>query len=211
MKLADLLNFPKALTTWKYQKHYPTSGSYWKSNGELYHQADWEDIQRCYSVLCNTLNNGASVLSLRAENLAGQTDHYFIFDVPAGRQLVLYSRDLNMSEGSYYVDALSADTVDLTNPLHESITGTLNWKNPTTVQSKVYHKTTGVSGVTVREQSFVDSGTGVGSARASGALSIEKVFKVIVGRGILRVRKIDSADTFTANLSYIVWEEDIPA
>jgi hypothetical protein len=188
------------------QRH-PRTGNILTSDGGLFNEADWMALQQRYSLLNETINNGASILSIRLTGLAAETDHHFVIDIPAGKELALFNRDLTVTEGMYNVDAISVDSIDLSTGVTNGITAPLNKVTGVSVDTVLRHKEGGAVNPVVREFGFIDTGDAIGAARAGGSSSVEGVIKILSGPSILRVRKV-GAGTFTANLLFVVWEYD---
>lgn len=184
-----------------------SGGNVFTSSGAVFNWADWEALRARYDLLNETVNNGASILSIRLENLAATTDHHFVIDIPADKNLVLFDRQLDVSEGRYFVDAIAVDSIDLTTGVTNGITAPLNKVSGMSAQTVLRHKAGGATGALVREFGFIDTGETIGAARAGGSSSVEGVVKILGGPSILRVRKTDTG-TFTANLVFVVWEFD---
>jgi hypothetical protein len=181
-----------------------------KSDGEAFNWADWEFIRAKYDLLNETVNNGASILSIRLNGLAALTDHNFVIDIPEGKNLALFNRQLCVTQGAYQVDAISVDSIDLSTGVTNGITAPLNKVSGITATTTLKHKAGGAVNPVVREFGFVDTGEAIGAARAGGSSSVEGVVKILEGPSILRVRKTTTG-TFTANLVFVVWEfEGIP-
>jgi hypothetical protein len=168
---------------------------------------EWVALVKRYSLLNETVNNGASILSIRLENLAATTDHHFVIDIPAGKELVLFNRQLDVSEGRYFIDAISVDSIDLSTGVTDGLTAPLNKVSGMAANTVLRHKAGGAVNPVVREFGFVDTGVAIGAARSGGSSSVEGVIKILSGPSILRVRKTDTG-TFTANLVFVVWEYD---
>jgi len=192
---------------WYLNQINPRTGRVLTEQGAVFNEADWMEFQQRYSLLWATINNGASILSIRMENLAASVDHNFVLDIPEGRVLALFSRDLTISEGRYFSDAISVDSIDLSTGVTNGITAPLDKTKPAVAQTVVRHKVGGAVNPVVREFGFVDTGSAVGAARSSGTTSTAGVLKILEGPSILRVRKTDEG-SFTANIVFIAWEYD---
>jgi hypothetical protein len=182
-------------------------GRIFTSDGRAFDEGDWLALQERYSLLSETINNGASILSIRLTGLETGTNHHFVIDIPEGKELVLFNRALTLTEGTYNVDAIAVDSIDLSTGVTEGATAPLNKVSGMTAATTLKHKAGGATGAVVREFGFVDTGTAVGAARSGGTTAVEGVIKVLSGPSILSVRKTN-AGTFTANLVFVVWEYD---
>jgi len=182
-------------------------GRIFKSDGEPFEYGDWEALKSKYSLLNETVNNGASILSIRIASLAANTDHHFVIDIPEGKNIALFSRELTLTEGIYQVDAIAVDSIDLSTGVTNGLTAPLNKVSGLSVTTTLKHKAGGATNPVVREFGFVDTGDSLGAARSGGTSAISGVIKILSGASILRVRKIN-AGTFTANLVFVVWEYD---
>jgi len=185
-----------------------SGGNVFTSSGVVFNWADWEALRAKYDLLNETVNNGASILSIRLEGLAATTDHHFVIDIPEGKQLVLFNRQLDVSEGRYFVDAISVTSIDLTTGVTNGITAPLNKVTGNAAGTILRHRAGGATGSVVREFGFIDTGVAIGAARSGGSSSVEGVVKILSGPSILRVRKTDTG-VFTANLVFIAWETDL--
>ena len=192
---------------WYLNQINPRTGRVLMEQGAAFNEADWMEFQQRYSLLFETVNCCASILSIRMENLAATTDHHFVLDIPQGRTLALFSRDLTLSEGRYFVDAIAVDSIDLSTGVTNGITAPLDKTKPAVAQTVLRHKAGGAVNPVVREFGFVDTGSAIGAARAGGSSSVEGVVKLLQGPSILRVSKTNQG-TFTANLIFIAWEFD---
>lgn len=167
---------------------------------------EWVKFQERYDVLWQTIHNGAVRMSWR-EKEPTQV-YYFGLDVPPGRRLIVFNRELKVSEGLYDVEVVI--------PSSGFTGGTIAYKsqlNPggaTTVQSNLYGGVTPSGTLTVVDVDFVDTGMAIGAGRAGGAPAVEGVVAVITGKSLLRVTK-SNADPYTVGIRLIAWEEDIPA
>ena len=174
----------------------------------LFQLGNWYAQQAKYDLLNETVNNGASILSIRLEGLAALTDHHFVIDIPDGKQFVLFNRQLDVSEGRYFVDAITVTAIDLTTGVTNGITAPLNKVTGNAATTILRHKAGGATGSVVREFGFIDTGAALGGSRAGGSSSVEGVVKILSGPSILRVRKTNEG-AFTANLVFIAWETDL--
>lgn len=186
----------------------PRSGRVRCEDGEWINVGSIEQQRERFSLLNETVNNGASILSIRMNNLAALTDHHFVIDIPAGKNLVLHTRNLTLSEGRYEVDAIAVTSVDLTTGVTNGVTAPLNKVSGMAASTVLRHRVGGVTGAVVREYGFADTGSvQTGQARAGGTTATEGVIKILSGPSILRVRKTTEG-AFTANLVYVAWEFD---
>ena len=190
---------------WYLNQINPRTGRVLTEQGAAFNEADWMEFQQRYSLLFETVNCCASILSIRMENLAATTDHHFVIDIPQGKTLALFSRNLTVSEGRYFVDAIAVDSIDLSTGVTNGITAPLDKTKPAVAQTALRHKAGGEVNPVVREFGFIDTGSEIGSATAGGTTSVEGVIKLLQGASILRVRKTNQG-TFTANLTFIAWE-----
>jgi hypothetical protein len=185
----------------------PQYGVMLDAQGNVFDRAAQGLFDQQYSLLEQTIKNGASILSIRMTGLAAETDHHFVIDIPAGKELALFNRDLVVTEGMYNVDAISVDSIDLSTGVTDGVTAPLNKVVGTSVDTVLRHKAGGAVNAVVREFGFVDTGDAIGAARSGGTSSTEGVIKILSGPSILRVRKVNEG-TFTTNLVFVVWEYD---
>jgi hypothetical protein len=181
-------------------------GNVFKSDGKPFNWADGVALSNRYDLLNQTINCCASIISIRLENLAATTDHYFLLDIPEGKNLALFNRQLVVSEGRYLVDAVSVDAINLTGA-NLGVTAPLNKVSGLTVTTELKHVAGGATNPVVREFGFIDTGTAIGAGRAGGTSSVEGVVKILSGLSPLRVRKTNTG-AFSANLVFIAWEYD---
>ena len=184
----------------------PRVGRMIMENGDTVNEADSIELNARYSLLAQTINCCASIISIRLENLAATTDHYFVLDIPEGKNLALFNRQLVVSEGRYFVDAVSVDSIDLTSA-NLGIAAPFNKVSGLTVTTTLNHVTNTATNPIVREFGFIDTGTAIGSGRSGGTSSVEGVIKILSGLSPLRVRKTDTG-AFSANLVFVGWEYD---
>jgi len=166
---------------------------------------DWERIQAKYSSLYQTINNGMSRMSKVMRNV--QTFPYCIgLDVPDGRELFVFDRRLQLSEGDFNIDVVLATngftggTVSRKSRLRA---GSVN-----TIQSNLYMVVTSSGTISVLDEDFVDTGTALGSARTGGAPAVEGVIVSIMGKSMLRITS-QNVDPITVGIRLLVWETSL--
>ena len=186
----------------------PVSGRLITEDGEAFNRADWYRDQLNTSLVPHVIGGNGSILSIRLTSLAGNgAEHHFVIDIPAGKELYLFSRVLNLTQGDYNIDAIAVDSVDLSSAT-TGASAPLDKISGQSVDTQLRHVVGNVTNPVVREFGFADTGAAQGGqSRAGGATSVDGVIKRLTGPSILRVVK-PSEGTFTANLVYVCWEDD---
>lgn len=184
----------------------PRSGRQILETGEAWNLADWHRFQQRYSLLYQTVENGASVLSVRASGV-DISPYYIGLSVPSGRRLVLFFRELAITEGNYNIDVVTAangftgGTVGLRAPLKTDA--------QEIVQSELYAGVTPDGTITERYLGMADTGTSIGEARSGGISGIDGVIQVYTGQPMIRIERLGT-ETYRTVVRVIAWEEDIP-
>jgi hypothetical protein len=181
------------------------SGRLVAEDGGLFNEADYWRVMRDFDPVWQTAMNGASILSITSS--VNSEFYYYGLNVPEGREFVLFARILTLGEGAYEVDAVTCD--DGFTGGTEAYKTTLRFGAPTAVQSSLYAGVTPGGALTVRDVDFIDSGTGVGSARASASTEREGLLRVFGegNKGLLRVKRNQDVN-YTANIRMVCWERD---
>lgn len=173
----------------------------------------WNARRWQYDAIYQTVLNGAAEFGKRVEVVAGDSGDplYFALDIPAGRQFVLFLRNLYLTEGAYDVDLVTAPS--------GWTGGTEAFKSPLRQGAEMAVETELMCGVTpvnpgevsvVMELPRVDTGTTLGSARTGGAAASDAVLKMFQQDGILlRVQRVDAEEAYTASISLIAWEKPL--
>lgn len=135
--------------------------------------------------------------------------YYFGLSVASGKTFFLDNRSLTLTQGAYRVDVLAAP--------HGFTGGAAMLKSTFRVgvtpvpETNVYYGVTpvSVSGLILVEEDYVDSGSGIGSSRATGAVAEIAALKIFPEntKSILRVQR-QQTSVFSMNLQLIAWEED---
>lgn len=181
------------------------SGRTLKEDGGLINLGDHFSFEQAFNPRYQTVMNGAALLS-RTVDVTTQ-NYYFGLTVPAGREFILFSRTLTLGEGAYQIDAVTCP---------EGFTGgtasyktTLRAGATPTVGSVLYCGVTPSGELTIRDQDYIDSGTGVGSARASASTESEGLLRIFGAgsTGILRVTRMQEVN-YKATIRMVCWERD---
>lgn len=157
-------------------------------------------------VLYQTMENGAVRMSSMDRDLQ-QGAFYYGLRVPAGRRLIVFNRALKVTEGVF--------TIDVVVPADGFTGETIATKSRlkpgglTTVGSNLYSNVTPQGALSVEDEDFIDTGTGVGAGRAGGAPAVDMAVAVVTGDSCLRVTS-EGTDPYTAQIRLIAWEEDDP-
>jgi hypothetical protein len=182
----------------------PKSGRVVAESGEIINLADRELFNQMFDIKYQTAENGAALLSRTCEITT--EFYYYGLRVPAGREFVLFSRILTLGEGAYEIDAVTS-AAGFTGGT-EAYKTTLKAGASNTVTSSLYCGVTPTSEtLVVRDQDFIDSGTGQGSSRASATTEAEGLLRIFGPgeTGILRVKR-RQAENYTANIRFVCWE-----
>lgn len=157
-----------------------------------------------YDVQYQTLYNGAGEISARF-TVPGEDTYNIGVDVPDGRKLILWSRDLMLPEGRYELDTVQAEW--------DTDSGTELVKSPfrddceSEVQSTVRHGVTITGDETPLREISYDAGSSPGGSRTPGGLSDDNRFRVITQPTVLKIHKVDSGDA-DCSVLFAAWEED---
>ncbi|AIM40717.1 hypothetical protein N22_015 [Idiomarinaceae phage 1N2-2] len=185
-----------------------SGGRAFTESGDIFSWADAMAFMQEYNLTYQTFMNGAGILSIRLNDLAANTDHFFTLDIPEGRELILFSRVLNLTQGRYNIDAVVPNSPLNLDGAPEGVSAPLDKTKPDTIQTRLRVLSQNDIPATVREFGFVDTGAAqTGQARAQGSTGVEGVNKRLINQSPLRVRKTD-ANPFTANLVFVCWERD---
>lgn len=180
------------------------------SDGGFWWSSDFGDFQRQYNLTWQTVNNGASLITQRCP-VTTEFYHYG-FDIPAGRELVIFSYSLRLGagEGAYEIDTIRAPdgftggTTALKHALKSS--------SASVVQTNVQCGATPNAGTpTVVERDFLDTGTAIGAARNADSATTEGTLRVwrASDHVMLRIKRL-SAVNYTTRIRLYCWERDIP-
>lgn len=163
-------------------------------------------FQEYYDPFWQTVHNGAVRMSTVQRDLQ-QGDYFFGVRVPEGRRLVCYMRTLKLTEGLFTVDEIFPSDGFSGGSL--ATKSNLNPDAPDTVGSDLYYGVTPEGTLTVKDEGFVDTGTGVGAARTRGATGIDDIITLIPEDCVIRINS-EGSDPYTAALRIVAWEEDRP-
>lgn len=189
----------------------PVNGRLIAEDGEFWNEADWGRMQQRYSLLRQTVANGAVEFGKRtavAEGVSTQPLYYYL-QIPPGRRFFLWQRSLTLTEGRYTVDLVSVDSVS---GGVEAYKTNLSQGDGDTVQTKLFANVT-VTGTpqVIMELPLVDTGTSqTGQARVGGAAANDMVLKSFTGDGapvLIRVQRTELG-AYTSSIELIAWEED---
>jgi hypothetical protein len=172
---------------------------------------EWVSFQQRYDLLTQTILNGAAEFGRRCAvaSEVSTVGYFYGLQVPPGRRLYVWSRDIEVTQGAYEIDLLQApDGFTGGNPAFKH---NLFQDGASTIQSEVFCGATPVNALaltTLFQFPFVDTGTAVGNARVGGSPSADAVLRSFTGaNNMLRVRRTAAA-AFTSSISLIAWEED---
>lgn len=176
-----------------------------KEDGSLINLGDHFFFEQQYNSTYQTVMNGAGILSRTCD--VTTTDYYFGLTVPAGREFVLFSRILTLGEGAYEVDAVTcADGFSGGDIAYNT---TLRAGAMPTINTSLYCGVTPLGDVVIRDQDYLDSGSGVGSARASASTERDGLLRIFGAgsTGLLRVTRLQAVN-YKANIRMVCWERD---
>jgi len=165
-----------------------------------------------YDVIYQTINNGATEFGKRLLIASADSEDplYFALQIPSDRKLIVFSRELFLSEGIYDVDLIEAPSGFTGGEV--AFKSALAGGSQSIVQSDIVCGVTlndPGEAATVMELPRVDTGQGMGNSRVGGAASKEATLKTFQEDPvILRVQKQDGADDFSAGIQMLAWEED---
>ena len=184
----------------------PLSGRWIKEDGDTFNAADAWALADEYSVLTETILNGATLLSKRVE--VTTENYYFGFIVPMGREFVLFDRQLTLGEGAYEIDTLTVP--DGFTGGTAALKTTLKAGAVSSVTTDLFCGVTptNIGTATLRDEDFIDNGVGIGSGRASGGAQRDGVLRIFGAgsTGLLRVRRRQAAN-YTATIRIFCWEK----
>jgi hypothetical protein len=190
----------------------PLTGRMINSSGEAVNVADAVGLEYRYSLLRQTVENGAVEMTKRVQVSEANSANplYFALDIPEGRRFYIWNRDLRLTQGRYTVDLVRFPS-GFTGGV-DAFSARLYQNGADTVTTALRCNVTPVNpgeGVVVAELPLVDTGTTVGQARAAGAASIDGALKSYTGDGdpvLIRVQRTESG-AYTASILLIAWEE----
>lgn len=165
---------------------------------------EWVSFIQEYDLLYQSISNGASVYTHRDD--IDVDVFYYGLEVAAGKKFFLFDRVLDVSEGAYNVDVVSASGGFSGGS--EFLRSNLDSTNQATMQSKIYAGVTPIGDITVLETGFVDTGSGGFLGRAVSAAGTDGVLKAFdTSNAMLRVTRTLETE-YTANLRIIGWERE---
>jgi hypothetical protein len=189
----------------------PSGGAILTSGGQVFQNGDRLAFQERYDLTQQIIKNGAVEIGRRctvpsAQSTAG---YYYALDIPQGRELFIWQRDLFLSEGLYEIDLVVAP--DGWTAGNEAFKRQLRSASTPTVQSELF------CGVTlnnpenvnvIMQLPFVDTGEGQGNRRVGGAAAAPGALTALqANTTLIRVKRTTSAE-FRTSILLIAWEED---
>lgn len=183
-------------------------GQVFTSDGAIFNWADRARFSERYDLINQTFNNGA----IRATKVSlglNQEFFYYGVNVPEGRRMVLFNRQITHTEGKYRVDVITT-TGGFTGGelLTRSTLSTGSVCQSETVQSVFYAGVTPSGDVTLLDEGLVEVGSAPGNNRPQGATSIEGVTAGFTGSPMIRIQRIAGQGLYDLSIRMIVWEED---
>lgn len=167
---------------------------------------EWIAFQRQVSAEWNTAQGNATQISRRVTGLAASSAQYVSIDAPAGLVFVLFARGLNLGEGLYHVDVVSASggfsggTPFLKQPLGGGL-------GRPTVGTNFLAGATPSGTITEITNDVVDNGSGPGGQSVSGSTDVDGVLKFYTGSSAaLRITQVEGPALWYYNLDAIGWE-----
>jgi len=166
---------------------------------------DWERIMAQYSALYQTIHNGMARMSYVDRAVDFSAPYYFGLDVPEGRELFVFNRELRVANGDYNIDVVIPS--DGFTGGTESYISRLRAGATNTIQSKLYAGVTPAGTLTIADVDYVDTGTDPSDKRIGGAPAVEGVMVSVKGKSLLRVTRLDGGGV-KAGIRLLVWEDD---
>lgn len=171
----------------------------------------WVSFQRRYSLLTQTINNGAVEFGRRCAvtSAVSNVGYFYGLAIPEGRRIHIWRRDLEVTQGVYEVDLVSAPSgFTGGNKAYRKV---LYQGGAATVGTDVWCGVTPVNTeelATVFQFPLIDTGTAIGAGRVEGAAAKDGTLKSFRdGSVLIRVRRT-TAGAFTSSIGLIAWEED---
>ena len=182
-------------------------GTAYTSDGGIFNWADRAQFSERYDLTNQTFRNGA----IRATKVSlglNQEFFYYGVNVPEGRRMVLFNRQITHTEGKYRVDVITT-TGGFTGGelLTRSRLSTAEPDQAQTVQSLLYAGVTPSGDVTLLDEGLVEAGSAPGTARSQGATAIEGVTVGLTGSPMIRIQRI-AGTSYDLSIRLILWEED---
>lgn len=192
----------------------PRTGRIITEDGEAWNQADSGRFTERYSLLHQTVTNGAVEITKRTTILEADSadPFYYYLSIPEGRRFYLWQRQLSLTEGRYMVDlvrfpsGVTGGEVGYKSTLAQAGSATVG----TDLLAGVTPNVPG-EGVVVSEQALVDSGAGIGSSIAQSASTSEGVLKTFISTPepvLIRITRTTVGE-YISSITLIAWEEDI--
>lgn len=181
---------------------------------ELFDHAAWLQFQEKYSLINQSVNNGAVEATKRTIDIpAAQTEIYYGFQITEGRRLLEYQRTIDfVGDGRFEIDLVTASGGFSGGiPAYKLKLSEAPGGVSSTVTSDILTDTT-VSGdiAVVAELTTFASGA-TGPSAGATASSNDRVLKGIVTPGIIiRVSRIGGSGVWTSTFNGVYWEEDRP-
>ena len=166
------------------------------------HPQDLNKEMQTNTLLPQIVYGGASVFSKRFTIDDGI--QYIGLSVPAGREIHIAERLLTLPQGIYEVDILRCDSFTTTSAT-DMIQSILH-RDVDDIQSTFKVGVTSPVNMVLKEEGYVNTGTLGGNSEITAALSIDGVYKTFTGNAVIRINKLGTDGTDTANIIVIAWE-----
>ena len=181
-------------------------GRVYRSDNTAFNWADWYSFQQRYDLTYQTFRNGA----IRATKVSLGLDQEFFYygvNVPEGRRLILFNRQITHTEGKYRVDVITT-TENFTGGdlFTRSRLSAAETDQAQTVQSQFFAGVDPSGSVTLLDEGLVEVGSVPGAARPQGATAIEGVTVGLTGSPMIRVQRIGEGP-YDLSIRLIAWEE----
>ena len=179
------------------------------SDGKPFSWADIEKFNHRYSLLTQTIKNGAVEFGRRCVvSQANSTSRYYYgLSIPAGRRLYIWQRVLEVTEGVYEVDLV--DSPGGFTGGNQAFKKPLSQGADMSVQTELLCGVTPSGDVeTVFQFPLIDTGSAIGSGRAGGAADVEGTLKTFTEGNVLIAIRRTAAGQYTSSIGLIAWEED---
>lgn len=148
------------------------------------------------------------LLSARTDGIAADStgDSYvFALEVPANKKVLVFERDLTLSENEYTVDVLKAangftgGSQALKTPIDDSkeaLPEATLWKGVTESGSE-----------TDLEYGYIDVGSGIGNAQVPSVLDINRSAKAYTETVLFRINRVGGGNAWTVVFNLVVVEQ----
>lgn len=173
----------------------------------LFNEGEWLALQSEYSLLTQTIRNGATIISQRCP--VDSEFYYYGFDIPENRELVIFSYNLRVGQGAFDIDTIRAPAGFTGGTL--ALKHSLKSFSQSTVSTDVYCGAIPNVGDQIDlERDFVDTGDTIGNARTSSIDTSDGVLRIYRRSDnlMLRIKRLQD-DPYTTRIRINAWERTI--